>query len=618
MVGSFYMQVCVDISIFGESSFQQSLPKFGSVNKIMGRPCKSKWAKDRSRYPATKIAAAMATICGDMKRWLTESWRVKGGLYQQLGRTFLTHVTPADCMQLASMVSRNCDNIKVLFLREVNDITGILPSPVAHSTPKPIRNFSDRCGYCVGFSEGNWVQCTSCPTWYHTLCLRLDVKTVEKDSSWLCPKCSGISNVSFPSRMLESVSIRRMDADEISHITVNKTNVYESKPALVESMEGDDALSAMIEQGLDDTPVRQIVESNPRSMLSTRHRLIFISSSSSEAASVGVASEDESDSANEIIGHIKKKLICMNYDEDTNIANNGSQDECDQLSIAEATSFKFRDVPSEMKFPFPYSVWKKLHYLNSDSVHKLHVDWTDFMRQKIRENGNPYCNWRMQWYKIKGVVPHFRAAGVCRHNSVGCLKFRAYTDFIPCKNQLCTIYVRFEGKFRHKHGDMITNPIMHSRRDVLKQTLLQKNAAAVATSLHREADMESVRAGNMSSLPRRKILQQMTYEAKIKQDNDKDAIADLRLEMENELASNSPYIREFSQTPLRVVTFPDKSFDVIRCLISYKHPIILHIDATGSLIRKLPVVVGKKRLYVYSVVLNTVVCLPIGWSLSGL
>ncbi|CAG7826711.1 unnamed protein product [Allacma fusca] len=39
--------------------------------------------------------------------------------------------------------------------------------------------------------------------------------------------------------------------------------------------------------------------------------------------------------------------------------------------------------------------------------------------------------------------------------------------------------------------------------------------------------MEAARGGNISSLPTRKILQQMTYEAKLEQDNDKDTIVDL-------------------------------------------------------------------------------------------
>ncbi|CAG7818834.1 unnamed protein product, partial [Allacma fusca] len=565
--------------------------------KIMGRPCTSKWTKDRSRYPASRIAAAMARICPDIGSWLTESYKVRGGLYQLLGRSFLTHVTPVDCMQLQSMVIRNCESIKVLFLREVNEISGLLPSPVAHSTPKPVRNTLDRCGFCAGFSEGTWVQCSSCPTWYHTLCLRLDIKKVEKDPSWLCPKCSGVSNVSFPSRMLKSVSIRRLDANEISLLTLHQTNLYESNIALEKENNA--------EQRIHETPLRPDVASNGRSCLSTRNKLIFNITSSPDDANVGGASASKSDSSkSSILGVPKNQLFCIHSDEDRDETVHSSESK-DEHSLKEGkVAFNLRDVPSEMTFPFPYRVWKQLHYLNDDNVHKLNVDWTDFMRRQIRENGNPYCNWRMKWYKIKGAVPHFRAAGMCRHNNCGCLKFRAHTNFLPCKTKLCNIYVRFEGQFLHKKSDMITNPIMHSRRHTLKQKLLNKNAAAVATSLHRHADMEAVRAGNMSSLPMRKILQQMTYEAKIEQDNDKDPLVDLRMEMEKEIANKDHYIREFSQTPLRVVTFPGKSFEVIRCLASYKHPIILHIDATGSLIRKLPVVVGNKRVYVYSVVLK--------------
>ncbi|CAG7830566.1 unnamed protein product [Allacma fusca] len=100
------------------------------------------------------------------------------------------------------MFIRNCDNLKVLFLREVNEITGILPSPKAHSTPKPARNQSDRCGFCLGFADANWVQCTRCPTWYYALCLRIDFKKVETDAHCLCPKCTDLPHESFPSRFV--------------------------------------------------------------------------------------------------------------------------------------------------------------------------------------------------------------------------------------------------------------------------------------------------------------------------------------------------------------------------------------------------------------------------------
>ncbi|CAG7825454.1 unnamed protein product, partial [Allacma fusca] len=71
---------------------------------------------------------------------------------------------------------------------------------------------------------------------------------------------------------------------------------------------------------------------------------------------------------------------------------------------------------------------------------------------------------------------------------------------------MCTICVRFEGKFRHKHGDIIANPIMHHAfiTRSFETNISSKNAAAFffATSLQRDANKEYVRAGNMLSLPR--------------------------------------------------------------------------------------------------------------------
>ncbi|CAG7720169.1 unnamed protein product, partial [Allacma fusca] len=43
-------------------------PNQDRLNKIMGRPGTSKWSKDWSRYPHSRIAAAMANTCQDLDR----------------------------------------------------------------------------------------------------------------------------------------------------------------------------------------------------------------------------------------------------------------------------------------------------------------------------------------------------------------------------------------------------------------------------------------------------------------------------------------------------------------------------------------------------------------------
>ncbi|CAG7787129.1 unnamed protein product [Allacma fusca] len=179
----------------------------------MVRPRKQRWS--RAKVPTSTLVEAMAAISRVPLDWMQANLRKSGGVYDRLVRVFYVSATPLDRKLLWTMYTNNRDGIRTAYLRCIHEITGILPSPVAHSTPKPKKPKDERCGYCLGHAEGGWVQCGHCPTWYHDFCVRVDLTHVA-NTDWLCPKCSDISVVSLPSRVLHSVSVRRMAADEIS------------------------------------------------------------------------------------------------------------------------------------------------------------------------------------------------------------------------------------------------------------------------------------------------------------------------------------------------------------------------------------------------------------------
>ncbi|CAG7716173.1 unnamed protein product, partial [Allacma fusca] len=98
------------------------------------RPGKREWPT------TTDLVNSMVTISDDPLTCGNEGWKARNGVFYKLAKTFPKFVTNAHKIALVTMYQHNRDNMKT--------------PPQAQSTPKRRRIDTDRCEYCLGWTEG--------------------------------------------------------------------------------------------------------------------------------------------------------------------------------------------------------------------------------------------------------------------------------------------------------------------------------------------------------------------------------------------------------------------------------------------------------------------------------
>ncbi|KAF0707499.1 Uncharacterized protein FWK35_00034381, partial [Aphis craccivora] len=141
------------------------------------------------------------------------------------------------------------------------------------------------------------------------------------------------------------------------------------------------------------------------------------------------------------------------------------------------------------------------------------------------------------------------------------------------------------------------------RRQAIKDELSHKTAAMVRRDAILKADPKMLVPGNLSKIYSINALQMARNEELTKNDLHWEDVADLILRCRKERDLCSPddiYVHQASD-PIGCLFFSVKHFNSIQSVID-KNSYVLHLDATGSVVRKINV--KGKRIYYYAGVVN--------------
>ncbi|CAG7689978.1 unnamed protein product [Allacma fusca] len=195
----------------------------------MPRSVESRW----SEVTPVLVVDHMVGISLDVFRWLREGvgrdslwhmladslWPRKAGRVQH-GRE--------EWRWLKLSFGRNSNGIKDLFCNRVGEWNPASFIPQRASTP-----ILETGRYCIcnkrwRESDPTMVECTNCDNWYHVECIREDVRRVEKNDRFMCPKCASNSHIKFPSLWCNSKSVASCHGITISTIVGNSAEFIPS------------------------------------------------------------------------------------------------------------------------------------------------------------------------------------------------------------------------------------------------------------------------------------------------------------------------------------------------------------------------------------------------------
>ncbi|CAG7660681.1 unnamed protein product, partial [Allacma fusca] len=481
--------------------------------------------------------------------WMQTNLRKSGGVYDRLVRCFYVSATPLDRKLLWTMYTNNRDGIRTAYLRCIHEITGLLPSPVAHSTPKPIKPKDERCGYCLGHAEGGWVQCGHCPTWYHDFCVRVDLAHVA-NTEWLCPKCSDVSVVSLPSRVLHSVSVRRMEVDEISAIVerdlsgkMYKTptvltslipvEAIQVDPAQVPSPPGSDVENVEMESDKDDC-----VSSSSLDDFQV-HSMTRVNTSKATSRCVNAGMKTTA----------RPRALPEDYSQEDN-----------SLPVT---------LPHSFELLVAYTDWMQVVETNHGVVRTI-PGWTDLVYDYF-EKTNPYC-----------VLVFCRIV--------------AYASLISFRRLISA-----RGQFFHHKDDMFKRKLQNFKRRKVALMVTHRKAGDVAAELHADTKMDAVYAGNLTTRPSKNVIRVVRTQELARGDYHEDPIMDIILQKREETRSGTPFIRMLMADPFQVVYYSEHQIVLLKLLLDRRGPLIGHIDATGSIVREISDLEGSTKTFMYAI-----------------
>ena len=188
----------------------------------------------------------------------------------------------------------------------------------------------------------------------------------------------------------------------------------------------------------------------------------------------------------------------------------------------------------------------------------------------------------------------FLARAVCKFSN--CFKFRFHIKTIPdAEARFISVSYATFGCYSALHDDSCTSHSRHLSGLMRLQTALQVNQDGVSNYFHKQFNntktMALVSRGNLTDLKSKSSLSKAKLEYLSSQRFSEDNWDDLILLQKNYVLQNtgrnlvSGYIQYLAREPFVVHMFTEKQLEVLKNFKS--HPIILHLDATGSLIRKI-------------------------------
>ncbi|KAI5699729.1 hypothetical protein M8J76_010587 [Diaphorina citri] len=198
---------------------------------------------------------------------------------------------------------------------------------------------------------------------------------------------------------------------------------------------------------------------------------------------------------------------------------------------------------------------------------------------------------------------------LCAHNT--CKSFK-----IICTrtSKETTIALYSSGlNFNHKPGAKLTRQVRNVERSFHGDNLKKTTPDVYRRELIAKTSAAKVQAGHLDKIKSLKTIEKISSEQKSKDDLDRDDYLDIRAmklqtvvkqigKREKEMPEFS-YIHLLIEVPFTVHLYDKEQVEIVRILKNFPvHPITVHIDATGSVVRKTRD--SSKRVLYYALVMN--------------
>ena len=307
-------------------------------------------------------------------------------------------------------------------------------------------------------------------------------------------------------------------------------------------------------------------------------------------------------------------------------SSSDDQDSKDDMSETEI----LLDIPEKWTFKISEQEWKMLSP-TKDCPTKIRKKYTDIMREHFAVT-NPYCvlafsgaNRIRKRDSRKSKTPFWKGMATCKMR--GCCRYFFVIEKQPVEaEKFVSVTVTRQGSPVHQSGDHQKVALKGETRNLVAKKVQELGAHTYYMQKLGAAPEDTLLAGNLSTCQSPEVLRQALTEINKAEKFHQNHLVDLftTAELIRKLDSSNVfpgYIRQISVEPF----FLHMSLQVnLEAVARAKGRTILHLDATGSLVRKLEGIFSeleRKKILYYVLVLphktKGKMCLPVAEMVSS-
>lgn len=177
---------------------------------------------------------------------------------------------------------------------------------------------------------------------------------------------------------------------------------------------------------------------------------------------------------------------------------------------------------------------------------------------------------------------------------MGCKVFLLFLDISKSQKHDVSVH---STALNYNHNEKITRCLRGVERTIFKRNLKHEKPMIQRQQMVNNASKTLIKEGNLQNIKSNDVFRKCRSEMLSKLDRDKDDLIDLIKFQRN----NFSYVKMITQ-PLGIHIYSEKQLEILNLAIQKNNEIRVHLDATGSIIRK-PTTCTKK-IYYYSIVIK--------------
>lgn len=244
--------------------------------------------------------------------------------------------------------------------------------------------------------------------------------------------------------------------------------------------------------------------------------------------------------------------------------------------------------------------------LKDNKKMKVGAKWYSLLVSKLYEKDIlcvlSFCKTHISppWSR-KRCSPQLKTTAVCKHDR--CRKFLFTCWGRPEENGSVEIFVDIVGKLNHSDFPRFRRTNVEEMKDISTRLLTQP-PDAVYENLLSEAPKNFLQSGNFQLPKSLSVIRQIKSQMESTNKIESNVFAELRMmysvwkNLDND--KDVPgFMQQITDKPFQVIMFTEKQVKLLRSL---KSPVVLHLDATGSIVRRFQGL--EKRILLYSLVVS--------------